>query len=138
MGPPGGGRNVVTPRMLRHFNVLAFATMGTPSYQRIFTTILQAWIDFNFQLSDIKKLAVPIVNTTLDVFYTIVKELLPTPIKSHYTFNLRDLSKVFQGVLQVLALPACPLDAFHSHPTKGLRPSVLRPPGAIVRGSVSE
>lgn len=38
-----------------------------------------------------------IVDATIDVFNTITKELLPTPQKSHYTFNLRDLAKVFQG-----------------------------------------
>lgn len=40
-----------------------------------------------------------IVETTLKVFTITCSEMLPTPNKFHYTFNLRDLSKVFQGVL---------------------------------------
>jgi len=37
----------------------------------------------------------------VELYEAISKELLPTPAKSHYTFNLRDISKVFQGILMV-------------------------------------
>ena len=39
------------------------------------------------------------VASTVDLFTRITEGLLPTPAKFHYTFNLRDISKVFQGIL---------------------------------------
>ena len=42
-----------------------------------------------------------IVAATVDIYQAIRKELLPTPAKSHYTYNMRDLSKVFQGISMV-------------------------------------
>lgn len=41
------------------------------------------------------------VKATIDIYNTIRRELLPTPAKSHYTYNMRDLSKVFQGMQMI-------------------------------------
>uniref|UniRef100_A0A8C3CZ11 Dynein axonemal heavy chain 1 n=1 Tax=Cairina moschata TaxID=8855 RepID=A0A8C3CZ11_CAIMO len=91
MGPPGGGRNAVTPRLTRHFNYLSFTEMEDSSKKTIFSTILGNWIVLECHR--------PLVDATICVYSTITSQLLPTPAKSHYTFNLRDLSKVFQGML---------------------------------------
>ena len=42
-----------------------------------------------------------IVLATVDIYQAIKRDLLPTPAKSHYTYNMRDLSKVFQGIAMV-------------------------------------
>ncbi|NXM42418.1 DYH1 protein, partial [Gymnorhina tibicen] len=113
MGPPGGGRNPVTPRLTRHFNYLSFTEMDDSSKKKIFTTILGSWMDGLLGEKSyrnpvpgadaVKDLNEPLVDATISVYMTITSQLLPTPAKSHYTFNLRDLSKVFQGMLMAEA-----------------------------------
>lgn len=66
----------------------------------------------------------PLVEATIMVYSTITSQLLPTPAKSHYTFNLRDLSKVFQGMLMADPAkvevrtggppPQCPVASAHT------------------------
>ncbi|KAF4107339.1 dynein axonemal heavy chain 1 isoform X1 [Onychostoma macrolepis] len=106
MGPPGGGRNPITQRFTRHFNFLSSTEMEDASKKKIFSTILGSWMDGNMSKKDpgkkvpeIKPFNEPLVDATIRVYSTLTSALLPTPAKSHYTFNLRDLSKVFQGIL---------------------------------------
>ncbi|XP_047438259.1 dynein axonemal heavy chain 1 [Mugil cephalus] len=110
MGPPGGGRNPITQRFTRHFNFLSFTEMEDASKKKIFSTILGSWMDGNMSKKEpgrpvpaIQPLNESLVDATIRVYATITSQLLPTPAKSHYTFNLRDLSKVFQGVLMAEA-----------------------------------
>jgi dynein heavy chain len=93
-----GGRNPVTPRLTRHFNFLSFTELENDSMRKIFSTIFNWWSRSNEFLSN---LGDKLMTASIEVYKTVCAQLLPTPSKSHYTFNLRDLSKVFQGVLMV-------------------------------------
>jgi len=50
---------------------------------------------------EVAKMGPAIVSATVDIYQAIKRDLLPTPAKSHYTYNMRDLSKVFQGIAMV-------------------------------------
>ena len=97
MGPPGGGKTQVTQRFIRHFNLINFVPFDADSLQAIFSCILD-WFLGPFPAS-IKKMSNSVVSSTIDLYNTVRKALLPTPAKIHYTFNLRDVAKVFQGML---------------------------------------
>jgi dynein heavy chain len=46
-------------------------------------------------IGGMRELAPSIVRASVDLYNHALAELRPTPSKSHYVFNLRDLSKVF-------------------------------------------
>jgi len=59
----------------------------------IFNTIVGAFLA-NFSM-DVVSNVNNIVEMTLKIYQTVMQKLKPTPNKSHYTFNLRDISKIF-------------------------------------------
>ena len=98
MGPPGGGRNAVTPRYLRHFNVIAISEFSDQTFQHIYEVIVEWWMTRIKSDEQLMEKMNVIVKGTVRIYNTIKRELLPTPSKSHYVYNMRDLSKVFQGM----------------------------------------
>ena len=98
MGPPGGGRNPVSNRMLRHFNFLSMVDMADSSIGVIYNTILSNFVSLGFA-DEIQDCVKNVVQATIEIYNTVRMELLPTPAKTHYSFNLRDCAKVVQGVM---------------------------------------
>ena len=101
-GPPGGGRNSLTPRYVRHHTVLVVPQPSGDAMKRIFTSIVAGHLAPNGN-AEIMGCTKPIVESTVDLFFSVLRDLKPIPAKSHYTFNLRDVSKVIQGVLMMKA-----------------------------------
>ena len=99
MGPPGGGRNPITARLKRHFNIINLVDYDDTSKALIFSTILEDFLSVQNFEQDIIELQEFLVNATIRIYNRISAELLPTPQRVHYTFNLRDLAGVFQGLL---------------------------------------
>jgi dynein heavy chain, axonemal len=99
-GPPGGGRQEVTPRLFRHFNIFWVPDLGRSTLETIYTKIFHGFLKLNYN-KGFEDIAPRMVNQTVDIFLKTVLELLPVPAKCHYTFNTRDIARVFQGMLTV-------------------------------------
>jgi dynein heavy chain len=101
MGPPGGGRNSITSRYIRHFNVIYIEPYAQESLNYIFSNVMEWFFLKNTNPSfskAIQGMKDGLVATTIIIYKTISERFRPTPAKSHYTYNLRDVSKVFQGI----------------------------------------
>ncbi|KAH0572596.1 Dynein heavy chain [Spironucleus salmonicida] len=103
----GGSRNPVTQRLLRHYNIINFLELSDTILLSIFDQIVDWWSCKSFSSfseeiqSPMIQMCRKVVPMGIEVYNSTRTGLLPTPAKTHYTFNLRDLSKLFQGFLMV-------------------------------------
>lgn len=98
--PPGGGRNAITPRLLRHFAMFSLPQPNEDTLKTIFTQIMTGFFSIRGFSKPVVRAAEAVVQSAVAIYQHMSTDLLPTPAKSHYVFNLRDLSKCVQGVLQ--------------------------------------
>ncbi|XP_039735198.1 dynein axonemal heavy chain 10 [Pteropus medius] len=97
MGKAGGGRNEVDPRFISLFNVFNVPFPSEESLHLIYSSILKGHTSVFHE--SIQAVSDELTFCTLELYENIVQELPPTPSKFHYIFNLRDLSRVFNGLV---------------------------------------
>ncbi|KAM3182244.1 hypothetical protein ACTXT7_012779 [Hymenolepis weldensis] len=101
MGPPGGGRRSLDHRLVSFFSIFHCLPPSEDSLRSIFGNILGGHFATGFE--DIVQIMVnDITSMSVETYFEIKNRLLPTPTKFYYTFNLRDISRVFQGMCQVI------------------------------------
>jgi dynein heavy chain, axonemal len=96
MGPPGGGRNPVDTRFIALFNVFNLSPPNLTVLNNIYNTIVTT--RFKQFHDDVKVAASKITACTLSLYQFILEKMPPTPSKFHYIFNLRDLSRIYEGL----------------------------------------
>ncbi|XP_025092040.1 dynein heavy chain 10, axonemal-like isoform X1 [Pomacea canaliculata] len=103
MGKAGGGRNETDPRFVSLFSVFNMTFPADESLFRIYNSILAGHL-LPFS-AEIQELCSKLTSMTMELYSTTVKDMPPTPSKFHYIFNLRDLSRVYNGLC--MATPDC-------------------------------
>ncbi|XP_055624142.1 dynein beta chain, ciliary-like isoform X3 [Toxorhynchites rutilus septentrionalis] len=98
---PTAGSFTIDPRLQRHFCVFAVSfPAGDPLYHIYYSILSQHLANpLNKFTLPTQKICASLVSCALTLHLRMGQTFLPTAIKFHYVFNLRDLANIFQGML---------------------------------------
>ncbi|XP_070417196.1 dynein axonemal heavy chain 9 isoform X3 [Equus przewalskii] len=96
---PTAGSFTINPRLQRHFSVFVLSFPGADALSSIYSTILTQHLKLGNFPASLQKSIPQLINLALTFHQKVATTFLPTAIKFHYTFNLRDFANIFQGLL---------------------------------------
>lgn len=95
---PTAGSFFIDKRLQRSYCTFSVQLPATEILEYVFSSILTAHFD-SFS-PDVQKTGMKIVKASIDLQKIVADNFMPTAIKFHYVFNLRDLGNVFEGLLR--------------------------------------
>ena len=95
--PAASGGNRVDPRVISLFSVFNITFPSRETTEKIYFKILDRHCE-EFS-DDIKAITQKITTASINLYLKISEKLPRTPLKFHYIFNLRDISRVYEGLL---------------------------------------
>jgi dynein heavy chain len=110
MTHPGGGRNDIPNRLKRHFLLMNLIPPSIEAINDIYGQILNGYFQPNEDPEfaelggvNVDESARGVINNltalAIGLWNSVRDKLKATPAKFHYVFTMRDLSRIFQGVL---------------------------------------
>ena len=98
---PKAGSFTIEQRLQRHFSLFACQTPDEMVIKQIYKQILSSHFA-KFKFAGIEDMARKLTNSSFNLFNRILQDgkvFSPTAQKFHYQFNLRDLSRVTEGIM---------------------------------------
>eukprot|EP00471_Norrisiella_sphaerica_P010953 CAMPEP_0184498660 /NCGR_PEP_ID=MMETSP0113_2-20130426/39505_1 /TAXON_ID=91329 /ORGANISM="Norrisiella sphaerica, Strain BC52" /LENGTH=4666 /DNA_ID=CAMNT_0026886275 /DNA_START=34 /DNA_END=14034 /DNA_ORIENTATION=- len=93
---PKAGSFTINPRLQSHFTTVGCMMPTKDTLNGIFSQVMTSHMqDFK---DEVKAMTPRLVDACIDIHSRVADKFLPSSVKFHYLFNMRELGKLFQGL----------------------------------------